>query len=98
MQTRTAFSYTQLSDKQKQEIRLYGYTERELKEVVSSALDTGKITPSDLATRMLTEAQEMVSCDAGDQDDMMYDVMLIEDVRQMLNRVKWLISSYPVVQ
>lgn len=90
--------YNRLTEQEKREVRMYGCTERELKEVVSSALDTGKITPSDLATRMLTEAQEMVSCDAGDQDDMMYDVMLIEDVRQMLNRVKWLISSYPVVQ
>ena len=87
-----------LTEQEKREVRMYGYTERELKEVVSSALYTGKITPSDLATRMLTEAQEMVSCDAGDQDDMVYDVMLMEDVRQMLNRVKWLISSYPVVQ
>jgi len=39
---------------------------------------------------MLSDAQEMTAHDNGGQ----YDIMIIEDQRQLLNRAKWILFTY----
>jgi hypothetical protein len=42
------------------------------------------------AMSLMSDCQEMLASDNGGS----YDMMIVEDVRQMLNRAKWILSNY----
>ncbi len=82
MQTR----YENLSDQQKREIRMYGCMVDQMKEAVENGI-TFKLTgPAMVVASMMSDAQEML--------EFSHDSMVSEDIRQLLNRAKWVLSNY----
>ena len=82
--------YDALSDKQKREIRMYGCTEAQMKEAVEESLTFRFSGPAMMAASLMSDCQEMIASDNGGS----YDFMVVEDVRQTLNRAKWILFTY----
>ena len=82
--------YDRLSDKQKREVRMYGVTEAEMREAVEQSLTFRHSGPAMMAASIMSDCQEMLSSDNGGS----YDFMVVEDVRQALNRAKWILFEY----
>ena len=82
--------YDRLSDAQKREIRMYGVTEDGMRESVESSLAFRHRGPAMMAASIMSDCQEMLSSDIGCS----YDFMVVEDVRQALNRAKWILFEY----
>ena len=82
--------YDRLSDAQKREVRMYGVTIADMKEAVEQSLTFRFTGPAMYAMSLMSDCQEMLSSDNGGQ----YDLMIAEDVRQTLNRAKWILSTY----
>jgi hypothetical protein len=82
--------YDRLSDAQKREIRMYGVTEDGMRESVESSLAFRHRGPAMMAASIMSDCQEMLSSDNGGS----YDFMVVEDVRQALNRAKWILFEY----
>ena len=75
---------------QKREIRMYGCTEAQMREAVEQSLTFRHSGPAMMAASLMSDCQEMIAYDNGGS----YDFMVIEDVRQALNRAKWILSTY----
>lgn len=82
--------YDRLSDTQKREVRMYGVTEDGMRESVESSLAFRHRGPAMMAASIMSDCQEMLSSDNGGS----YDFMVVEDVRQALNRAKWILFEY----
>ena len=82
--------YDALTDKQKREIRMYGVTESDMREAVEQSLAFRHSGPAMMAASLMSDCQEMIAYDNGGS----YDFMVIEDVRQALNRAKWILFEY----
>jgi hypothetical protein len=82
--------YDRLSDKQKREVRMYGVTEAEMREAVEQSITFRHSGPAMMAASIMSDCQEMLSSDNGGS----YDFMVVEDVRQALNRAKWILFEY----
>ena len=82
--------YDRLSDAQKREIRMYGVTEAEMREAVEQSITFRHSGPAMMAASIMSDCQEMLSSDNGGS----YDFMVVEDVRQALNRAKWILFEY----
>jgi hypothetical protein len=82
--------YDRLSDSQKREIRMYGVTEAEMREAVEQSITFRHSGPAMMAASIMSDCQEMLSSDNSGS----YDFMVIEDVRQALNRAKWILFEY----
>ena len=82
--------YDRLSDAQKREVRMYGVTIADMKEAVEQSLTFRFTGPAMYAMSLMSDCQEMLQSDNGGQ----YDLMIAEDVRQTLNRAKWILSTY----
>ena len=82
--------YDRLSDSQKREIRMYGVTESEMREAVEQSITFRHSGPAMMAASIMSDCQEMLSHDNGGS----YDFMVVEDVRQALNRAKWILFEY----
>jgi len=82
--------YDRLSDAQKREIRMYGVTEAEMREAVEQSITFRHSGPAMMAASIMSDCQEMLSSDNSGS----YDFMVIEDVRQALNRAKWILFEY----
>jgi hypothetical protein len=82
--------YDRLSDSQKREIRMYGVTEAEMREAVEQSITFRHSGPAMMAASIMSDCQEMLSSDNGGS----YDSMVVEDVRQALNRAKWILFEY----
>lgn len=81
--------YNRLTEQEKREVRMYGCTEAQMREAVESSI-TFKISgPAMVVAGMMSDAQEMVAHDDGGQ----YDMMIIEDQRQLLNRAKFVLFT-----
>lgn len=81
--------YSTLSDVQKREVRMYGCTVAEMKEAVEESLTFRFSGPAMYAASLMSDCQEMLAYNGG-----YYDFMVIKDVRQALNRAKWILSTY----
>jgi hypothetical protein len=79
-----------LSDTEQRQIRMYGCTELQMKEAVEQSLTFRFSGPAMYAASIMSDCQEMLSSDNGGQ----YDLMIAEDVRQALNRAKWILFQY----
>lgn len=82
--------YSTMSDVQKREVRMYGCTVEEMKEAVEESLTFRFAGPAMYAASLMSDCQEMLASDNGGS----YDMMIVEDVRQALNRAKWILSTY----
>jgi len=82
--------YDRLTEQQKREIRMYGVTESEMREAVEQSLAFRHRGPAMMAASIMSDCQEMLSSDNGGS----YDFMVVEDVRQALNRAKWILFEY----
>lgn len=82
--------YSTMSDVQKREVRMYGCTVAEMKEAVEESLTFRFAGPAMYAASLMSDCQEMLASDNAGS----YDFMVVEDVRQALNRAKWILSTY----
>ncbi len=82
--------YTQMTDLEKREVRMYGCTEAQMKEAVEESLTFRFSGPAMMAASLMSDCQEMLASDNGGS----YDFMVVEDVRQTLNRAKWILFTY----
>jgi hypothetical protein len=83
--------YAEMNDVEKREVRVYGCTAREMIEAIECRLDTQFDGNAALmARKMISDCQEMLAHD----NDGCFDIMVVEDVRQMMNRVKYLLTWY----
>jgi hypothetical protein len=83
--------FTEMNDVEKREVRMYGCTVLEMKEAIEHRLDTRFDGSAALMARsMISDCQEMLAHD----NDGCFDIMVVEDVRQMMNRVKYLLTWY----
>ena len=75
---------------EQKEIRTYGCTVSQMREAVEESLTYRISGPVMYAMSLMSDCQEMLASDNGGQ----YDMMVAEDVRQALNRAKWILSTY----
>lgn len=69
------------------EIATYGCTEAEMREAVEQSLTFRFEDPAMYAASLMSDCQEMLAHEDAD-----FNVR--EDVRQALNRAKWILSTY----
>lgn len=79
--------YDALTEQQKREVRMYGCTEAQMREAVEESLTFRFSGPAMYAASLMSDSQELLSFSNG-------DAMILEDVRQMLNRAKWILFTY----
>lgn len=82
--------YNQMTVEQRREIRCYGCTVDQMREAVEESLTFRFSGPVMYAMSLMSDCQEMLASDNGGQ----FDMMVAEDVRQALNRAKWILSHY----
>ena len=82
--------YQALSQQEKSEVRMYGCTQAEMREAVEQSLTFRFSGPAMYAASLMSDCQEMLAHDNGGS----YDFMTVEDVRQTLNRAKWILFTY----
>jgi len=78
----------ELNESQKRDIRMYGVSEAEMREVVEQRLGFFR-DPAMMVASLMSDAQEMVNTEYGE-----VDYMRAEDARQTLNRAKWILFEY----
>lgn len=81
--------FAEMTEQQKREIRMYGCTEAEMREAVKESMTFRFSGPAMYAASLMSDCQEMLE-HGGD------DSMVREDVRQALNRAKWILFEYAV--
>ena len=82
--------YSTMSEVEKKQVRMYGCTEAQMKEAVEQSLTFRFSGPAMYAASLMSDCQEMLASDNAGS----YDFMVVEDVRQALNRAKWILSTY----
>ena len=87
-------TYANMTEKQKREVRMYGCTEDQMREAVEQSLTFRFSGPAMMAASLMSDCQEMLAHDNGGS----YDFMVVEDVRQTLNRAKWILFTYATEQ
>jgi len=83
-------TYTEMTEQERREVRVYGCTVEQMKEAVTESLAFRFDNVAMYVVSMLSDAQEMAASDVGGQ----FDLMVIEDQRQLLNRAKWVLNNY----
>jgi hypothetical protein len=79
--------YNALTEQQKREVRMYGCTEAQMREAVEQSITFRFSGPAMMAMSLMSDAQEMVAYNEPDANT-------LEDQRQVLNRAKWILSTY----
>lgn len=82
--------YSTMTDVEKREVRMYGCTEAQMREAVEQSLTFRFSGPAMMAASLMSDCQEMLASDNAGQ----FDLMIAEDVRQALNRAKWILFTY----
>ena len=85
--------YADLSEELKREVRMYGCTVAQMREAVEESLTYRFSGAAMYVIGMLSNAQEMVAYGPYDSDTL---ANLLEDQRQLMNRAKWILSTYVV--
>jgi hypothetical protein len=91
----TTATYQALTEQQRREVRMYGCTEDQMREAVEQSLTYRFSGAAMYAMSMMSDAQEMVSYGPYDSDTL---ANILEDQRQLLNRAKWILSTYVMEQ
>ena len=79
--------YGQQTPQDQKEIRCYGCTVAQMREAVEESLTFRFSGPAMYAMSIMSDCQEMLHWSGEDANAR-------EDVRQMLNRAKWILSTY----
>ena len=82
--------YNSLTPQEKREVSMYGVTEAKMRESIEQSLTFRFSGPAMMAASLMSDCQEMLAHDNGGS----YDFMIVEDVRQTLNRAKWILFTY----
>lgn len=80
-------TYDRLTEQEKREVRMYGVTVAGMREAIESSFTFKFTGPVMVAMGMMSDAQELMAYEQPDFN-------LIEDQRQLLNRAKWVLSTY----
>jgi hypothetical protein len=80
-----------MTESDRREIRMYGTTVDQMRECVEQSLTYRFSGAAIYAMSLMSDAQEMVSFGPYDSDTL---ANLMEDQRQLLNRAKWVLSTY----
>lgn len=83
--------YQALTEQERRQVRMYGCTEAQMREAVEQSLTYRFSGPAMYAMSLMSDAQEMVSYGPYDGDTL---ANILEDQRQLLNRAKWILSTY----
>ena len=83
--------YEALSSQEKREVSMYGCTEAQMREAVEQSITFRFSGPAMMAASLMSDCQEMLQY-SGD------DYNAREDVRQALNRAKWILFTYVMKQ
>ena len=76
-----------MTPQQQKEVRCYGCTLEQMREAVEESLTFRFSGPAMYAMSLMSDCQELLE-HGGDNS------MMREDVRQALNRAKWILSTY----
>ena len=90
-------TYQALTEQQKRQVRMYGVTEAGMREAVESSITFRFSGPAMMAASLMSDAQEMLAHGNGQiglSGAPEIDAMVSEDVRQLLNRAKWILFEY----
>lgn len=88
----TTATYQALSDAERREVRMFGCTVAQMREAVDESLTVRFGSPALYAISLMSDCQEMLGHGVPDANT-------VEDVRQALNRAKWILSShYPITR
>ncbi len=79
--------FAEVTEQEQRQVRMYGCTEAQMKEAVEESLTFRFSGPAMYAASLMSDCQEMLE-HGGD------DSMVREDVRQALNRAKWILFEY----
>ena len=90
MNASTLVRFADMPEILKREVRMYGCTVAQMREAVEESLTYRFSGAAMYVISMLSDAQEMTAHDTGGH----VDLMTIEDQRQLLNRAKWILSTY----
>ena len=80
-----------LSTREINQVRMYGCTEAQMREAVEQSLTYRFSGAAMYVASMLSDAQEMVGYGPYDGDTL---ANILEDQRQLLNRAKWILSTF----
>jgi hypothetical protein len=80
-----------LSTREINQVRMYGCTEAQLREAVEESLTYRFSGAAMYVASMLSDAQEMVGYGPYDGDTL---ANILEDQRHLLNRAKWILSTF----
>jgi hypothetical protein len=87
--------FADMTESQKREVRMYGCTQDQMREAVEQSLTYRFSGAAMYAMSMMSDAQEMVAYGPYDSDTL---ANILEDQRQLLNRAKWILSTYVMEQ
>ena len=87
--------YEALTQQEKQEVRMYGCTEAQMREAVEQSMTYRFSGPAMMAASLMSDCQEMVAYGPYDSDTL---ANILEDQRQCLNRAKWILFTYVMDQ
>lgn len=82
--------YEEMNEKTKREIRMFGCTIEEMREAVEESLEFRFRGAEMMAVSIMSDCQEMLAHDKAG----LPAHMVVEDVRQALNRAKWILMTY----
>ena len=83
--------YSEMTEQERREVRMYGCTEAQLREAVEESLTFRFSGAAMMAASLMSDCQEMVSYGPYDGDTL---ANILEDQRQTLNRAKWILFTY----
>jgi hypothetical protein len=87
--------FADMTEQQRREVRMYGCTQDQMREAVEQSLTYRFSGAAMYAMSMMSDAQEMVAHGPYDSDTL---ANILEDQRQLLNRAKWILSTYVMEQ
>lgn len=90
MTASTTVRFADMPAELQREVRMYGCTVAQMRDAVEERLSFTD-DPAMYVISMLSDAQEMVAHGPCDSDTL---VNIMEDQRQLLNRAKWILSTY----
>jgi hypothetical protein len=86
--------FAEMNDQERNEVRMYGCSVADMRETVEREIFSGILSfhrdAAMIAMSIMSDCQAMLNSDNGGT----YDLMVVEDVRQALNRAKWILSTY----
>lgn len=93
--------YQALTEQQKREVRMYGCTEAQMREAVEESITFRFSGPAMMAMSLMSDCQEMLAHGNGQlgiSGSPEITPRVSDDIRQTLNRAKWILSTYVMKQ